>query len=176
MLRTVVLTGMVSRESTEPGLDAVAERVGQQATEAFRILGNETRLAILLALWDAQEPGGPVSEDEGMALSFSALRERLGRPDSGQFNYHLNKLVGPFVEQSEAGYTLTPPAEQILHTILAGTLTDAPSLDGELVDVGCYRCGAPTVVDYEDGALTWYCTSCEGAFQNPDSPPGNLGY
>jgi hypothetical protein len=156
------------------GLDAVAETVGEQAIEAIKALANETRLAILIALWDAQDPSRITSEDEDMALSFSTLRERLGRPDSGQFNYHLKQLVGPFVDQSEEGYTLTTPAEQILHTILAGTLTDAPSYDGEPVDVGCYQCGAPTVVDYEDGMLTQRCTSCEGVVRGPSSPPGTL--
>lgn len=175
MTRTMVFGNMVGENSIEPGLDAVAETVGEQVIEAFEVLGNETRLAILLTLWEAQEPGGPTAEAEDVALSFSALRERLGRPDSGQFNYHLGKLVGPFVGQSDEGYTLTTSAERILHAIFAGALTDPSSFDGEPIDTGCYRCGAPTVIDYEDGMLLQRCTSCEGGFQGPRLPPRTLG-
>lgn len=165
---------MVGKYTFESALDAVAETVGEQTTEAFEVLGHETRLAILLTLWEAQNPGGPVSEPTDVTLSFSDLRERLGRPDSGQFNYHLKKLAGTFVEQSDEGYTLTTPAERILHTVFAGILTDPPSLDGEPTDVECRQCGAPTVIDYEDGMLVERCTSCEGASQNPNHPPGTL--
>ncbi len=100
--------------SPETPLNTVAERVGEQTADAFEILGNETRLAILFALWEAMDPGSPLSEPSDPAVSFSDLKERVGIRDSGQFNYHLDKLVGPFVDQSEEGYTLTNSAEQIL--------------------------------------------------------------
>ena len=174
MSQTMVSIDMAGENTFESALDAVAETVGEQTTEAFELLGNETRLAILLTLWAAQEPGRPVSDAEDVVVSFSELRERLGRPDSGQFNYHLTKLVGQFVEQSNEGYTLTPAADQILHTVFAGALTDPPSFDGEPIDAGCPQCGAPTVIDYNDGMLTQRCTSCEGIFRGPDLPPGTL--
>jgi DNA-binding transcriptional ArsR family regulator len=47
--------------------------------EAFAVVGNETRLAILEALW--RSPERPVT--------FSDLRRRVGMRDSAQFNYHL---------------------------------------------------------------------------------------
>jgi DNA-binding HxlR family transcriptional regulator len=61
------------------------EAVARTAAEAFEVLGNEIRTAMVLELADA----GP--------LSFSELRERVGVTDSGRFNYHLEKLVGRFV-------------------------------------------------------------------------------
>lgn len=51
--------------------------------EAFAVLGNEIRVDILRALWEAGEP-----------LAYSELQERIGVCDSGRFNYHLRKLVG----------------------------------------------------------------------------------
>jgi hypothetical protein len=56
---------------------------------AFRLLSDETRVGILRGLWEA-------SND---AVSFSELRERVGTPDSGQFNYHLGKLREHFVSK-----------------------------------------------------------------------------
>lgn len=46
---------------------------GNRASEAFSILSDETRLSVLLALWEAF---GPVAANN--AVSFSDLRERLG--------------------------------------------------------------------------------------------------
>jgi DNA-binding transcriptional ArsR family regulator len=53
---------------------------GLSPDAAFSVLGDETRLRILRTLGDATD-----------LLSFSELRERLGRPDSGQFNYQAVK-------------------------------------------------------------------------------------
>lgn len=88
-------------DSFDSPLEAVARRVGEQTTDAFEILGNDTRLAILLALWEAKEPGPPFAEPSERAVSFSELRDRVGVKDSGQFNYNLDKLVGAFIEQAE---------------------------------------------------------------------------
>lgn len=161
-------------DSSETPLNTVAESAGEQTAEAFEILGNDTRLAILLILWEAQDPGPPLSEPSEEAVSFSDLRERVGIHDSGQFNYHLDKLVGTFVEQTEDGYSLTTSAEQILRAVFAGTLADPPPLDGEPIDVECFHCGASTVIDYSDGVLDVRCTSCDGTFHEPDDPPGIL--
>ena len=35
--------------------------------------------------------------------TFSELREAVGMRDSGQFNYHLDKLLGTFVRVTEEG-------------------------------------------------------------------------
>jgi DNA-binding transcriptional ArsR family regulator len=69
--------------------------------EAFEALSDETRLGIVRALADRrrERPAAP-------ALSFSALRERVGVRDSGAFNYHLNRLLRTFVEKTDAGYEL----------------------------------------------------------------------
>jgi hypothetical protein len=80
---------------------AAAGAAGERATEAFATLGNETRLSILLALWEAYEPFVATN-----AVAFSELRERVGMRDSGQFNYHLDKLRGHFVRKTDAGYEL----------------------------------------------------------------------
>lgn len=157
-------------------LETVADLAGGEVIKAFELLSNETRLAILLALWEANDPGLPMDEAMEPTISFSELRERVGVRDSGQFNYHLDKLVGTFLMQTAEGYSLTDPAEQILHAVFAGMLTHHASFEGEPVAASCYQCGEPAVVDYEEGVLVKRCVNCEGNFQSPDTArDGMLG-
>lgn len=165
---------MADVNSSSSPLESVADTVGERATEAFGILGNETRLAILLVLWEAQDPSPSFSDSSEPTLSFSELYDRVEIGDSGNFTYHLDKLVGLFVREIDDGYTLAPPAERLLSVVLAGTLKDPPSFEGEPIDAECYRCGSPVVVDYRDTRFIRRCTNCEGIWQNPESPYGTL--
>lgn len=157
MDRVVLFVGMDDTRSAESPLDAATDTVGHRAIEAFSVLGNETRLSILLALWEAYVPFGDAN-----AVSFSKLRERLGRPDSGQFNYHLGKLEGYFVRKTDAGYHLTEAGHNIVQTVIAGTGIHTPSFDSEEVEKSCFRCGAPVEVTYEGEVTKVGCTECEG--------------
>jgi DNA-binding transcriptional ArsR family regulator len=71
--------------------------------EAFELLGDETRLAILRALADADEP-----------LTFTRLRERCGVADSGRFSYHLRRLCEYFVHETTDGYELEPAGDRVI--------------------------------------------------------------
>ena len=148
--------GVTDANNLGPSPEAAAR---SRATDVFGVLGHETRLAIILVLWETKIPGVPLTEQ---AMPFTELRERVGTRDSGQFNYHLDKLLGPFVERTTAGYVLTERAEQILHGVMAGTFTDASSFENEPIDARCEVCGGPVVIDYRDGIMTERCTSCPG--------------
>lgn len=65
------------------------------ADDAFSVLGSDTRIGILQALGNAQDP-----------RSFSELRTAVGIVDSDQFNYHLDKLKSRIVAQTDAGFRL----------------------------------------------------------------------
>lgn len=78
--------------------------------EAFAVLGNETRLAILLALEG--------TDDE---LGYSELKRQVGVYDSGRFNYHLNKLLGHFIEGSDDGYRLRDVGRRAAQAVVAET-------------------------------------------------------
>ena len=121
--------------------------------DAFSALGNETRLAILRALGDADEP-----------LPFSALYDRVDVSDSGQFNYHLDKLAGHFVRQSETGYELARPGSRVVEAVLSGAMTDTPVLEPTEVDHPCPFCGAPVEVTFRDERVELYCTECAGNY------------
>jgi DNA-binding transcriptional ArsR family regulator len=161
---------MVDTNSTESPLDAVSDVIGEQAVEAFELLGNEMRLAILLALWDALEP---FAKSNG--VSFSELRERVGTPDSGQFNYHLNKLEGHFIKSTDEGYKLHPAGERVTRVVLGGSGLENPALEPTEIGMPCPRCDASTVITYRDGRLFQLCTECGGNFGETDElPPGTL--
>jgi len=74
--------------------------------EAYALLADGTRVAIVRALGESDGP-----------RSFTALRERVGIRDSGRFNYHLQRLVGTFVERTECGYVLTEDGERVADSL-----------------------------------------------------------
>jgi len=143
---------------------------GDRATEAFKLLGDETRLAILLALWDAAEPHG--GDD---AVSFTDLRNRVGARQGGQFNYHLDKLVGQFVRKTDDGYALRRSGRKLVQSIIAGTGIEDPVLEPTEIDAPCPFCGAPTAITYERNYVYRVCTECEGDVDpGSDHPQGSL--
>jgi len=73
------------------------------AAETFSLLSDETRVRILVAL--SQAADDPVS--------FSDLRSRVGVDDSGQFNYHLDRLCERLVTKTDDGYLLTDSGEAV---------------------------------------------------------------
>lgn len=119
--------------------------------DAFAVLGNETRIDILRTLGESDEP-----------LSFSALRDRVGVRDSGQFSYHLDKLSGHFISKSDAGYALRAPGRRVVEAVLSGAVTETPAVDREGIKQACQLCGAPIEVRYHQEAVETFCTECGG--------------
>jgi len=160
---------MGGKQAVDAPLAAAAETSGERAAEAFSLLANETRLAILLALWEAYEP---YAADD--AVSFSALRDRVGIRQGAQFNYHLDQLVGRFVKKTAAGYTLRRAGHELVRTLVAGTGIEDASQDPVEISIDCPFCDAPTAVTYQDEWLYIVCTECDGGFQGGDRPEGML--
>ena len=131
------------------------------AEAVFSILGNETRLSILLSLWEAEET----------PLSFSALEDRIGSPDRGNFNYHLSQLTDRFVRSREAGYDLAEPGRQVARAVLSGIMVNDVTLDGTAIDDQCPYCGGTVELAYENDVLSARCTECVGVVGAPDTFP-----
>lgn len=128
---------------------------GLSPDAAFTVLGNETRIEILQTLGEADG-----------TLSFTTLRDRVGVPQGGQFNYHLEKLVGHFVEKTDEGYGLREPGRRVVQAILSGAVTDDPELDRTGIDDRCWWCGSPMEMSYVAGRLNLYCTDCDGTYDD----------
>lgn len=160
---------MARSDPSDSPLDAVS--AGERAMEAFELLADETRLSVLVALWESYAPFG-----ENAPVRFSELRGRVGTADSGQFNYHLGRLEGHFVESVEGGYRLREAGLVFVRSVIAGAGIEDSSLHPSEVDQSCTICGASVEVAYEDGWVYVRCTECEGlwAHGDEDGPDGQL--
>ena len=148
--------------SSNPGAADIAPE------EVFEILGNEIRMGILQALWEAYDP-----LTERGALSFSELRDAVEVSDSGQFNYHLDRLRDRYVERTDEGYELRPVGLKLVQSVIAGAGQEG-DFDPTPVDVSCQRCGSPTELTYDGGRVYHVCTACSGQFEAEEYPEGTL--
>ncbi|UPM42152.1 DUF7351 domain-containing protein [Halocatena salina] len=140
----------------------VTERLPPE--DVFSILGNETRIDIIQALWQA----------ENTPVSFSELQDRAAVADSGQFNYHLGKLVGTFVQRDEEGYGLTYAGRRIIGAILDGTYTKRVEIDPFEIGTSCSACGSSLEASYENDQFVVCCPNCTEAVLRFAFPPGVL--
>ncbi|AGN02946.1 hypothetical protein L593_15060 [Salinarchaeum sp. Harcht-Bsk1] len=131
--------------------------------EAFAVLSDDNRIAILRALWELDE----------YSASFSDLHDSVDVADSGQFNYHLGKLTDQFVRKTEDGYKLTAAGIRVVGAILGGAYTMAGSMDPVELDEPCPSCDGRWQFRYEDEFARMECESCSMAIQYP-VPPGTF--
>jgi ferredoxin len=154
---------------------------------ALSLLSNDVRAAVLWQLSEARGGGGPPP-----TLSFSELKS-LAAPDvdSSRFNYHLQQLVGPYVERVETdeawddadrpvpgmagdpeeGYQLTAEGTTLIRTIRAW------SAEGDVertlsIDQDCHHCGTGLTARYESAILVIECPGCEYLYDYNLTPPG----
>ena len=131
--------------------------------DAFAIVGNETRLEILEALWAADRPA-----------AFSDLRRSVGMRDSAQFNYHLDRLRGQFVRRTDDGYEFRQAGKAVVRAVLAGTYNQDPELEPFPVEGECVVCGGGLQASYRDEAFLIGCTECDRPHGTHSFPPGGL--
>ncbi|GEM_PF-341260 len=139
--------------------------------EAFSVLGNEIRLDIVRALWEA---GAANQYDDicgaEQTMSFTELRRRVDVRDNGKFNYHVSKLAPHFVRQTEDGYRLSGAGKRIARTVIAVSGEEEVDVSADL-DQDCPLCGAAMTAAYEDQWLRIECTECKGLFGD-ETPEG----
>jgi DNA-directed RNA polymerase subunit M/transcription elongation factor TFIIS len=131
--------------------------------EAFWLLGNQMRTAILRAVWESAEETN----------TFSEIRERVGSPDSGKFNYHLNKLVGHFLSKSAGGYGLTQAGREVVRAVMAGSITQHAEIGPAPIDAQCTDCGGTLVVRYDEYGVI-ECEECGEVVMWNEFPPAGL--
>jgi DNA-binding transcriptional ArsR family regulator len=132
--------------------------------ELFSVVGNETRVDVLRAFVERRRENceramaGEVDDVEAWeaTLSFSELQEAVGVEDSGQFNYHLQQLLGQYVAEHEEGYRLTMNGTTVAGTILSGGYRGI-ELDEQALDADCTVCEADVVAAYQAGAIVVRC-------------------
>ena len=130
--------------------------------DAFALVGNETRAAILRTLGETPHEG----------VSFSDLRSRVDPDiDSGRFNYHLSQLTGQFVEQDDDGYTLRSEGVTLYRLIRAGSVNRSATVDPFEIGLDCYFCDAAVEGEYEDGTFELRCPGCDHVYSHTQLPP-----
>jgi hypothetical protein len=100
--------------------------------EAFSLVGDETRMTILEALWHADDP----------PVQFSTLYALSETDTSAQFNYHLNQLTGHFVRKRTGGYELRTAGENVVRAVVAGSFNAHPAPGPIETADPCTRCVA----------------------------------
>ncbi|MDY6764503.1 MAG: winged helix-turn-helix domain-containing protein [Halobacteria archaeon] len=121
--------------------------------EAFNALGNEVRIRILQILGESDEP-----------IGFTELRNRVGHDDPGNFNYHLGKLEGHFVRETEDGYVIRKAGRRVIEAVLSGAVTEDVVMEPTRLDIPCPFCNADIEVRYLEERLLIRCTECVGSF------------
>ena len=129
--------------------------------ELFGLLGNETRMRIVRALWEAFDFSAYVTEDQ-VGTPFATLRERTGIEDSGNFNYHLGQLTGVLVADREDGYVLTPLGYNLMRAIERYATFEYDTVDEQVLDDACPFCGGDLVAEYRREVLGVRCRDCSG--------------
>lgn len=156
---------------------------------AVTLLSNEVRAAILWHLSERRGGQGPPP-----VLSFSELRQQAAPDtDSSRFNYHLQQLVGPYVERveddaawsdssrpipgmagdPEVGYQLTPEGTTLIRTIRAWS-AEGDADRSLAIDADCHYCGAGLTARYEAAILVIECPDCAFLYDYNLTPPGVL--
>jgi len=130
---------------------------------AFSLLGDATRLEIVSALHELPA---------GEATAFSALYEQVEVRDTGQFNYHLDRLVPHFVRKSEDGYSLTQRGSRVARAVTAGSYTESPERSPFDTDGACYACGENALLaSYRDERFSVECRDCGEVVLRLGVPP-----
>ena len=138
------------------------DSVSRFTHESFAAIANETRMEILRVLWIRRR------------ATFSELYDQVDVDDSGQFSYHLNKLLGHFVRKTEGGYKLTIAGSEIVTTILAHVEAENPLETPHELDTDCYSCGSPIQAVSADGWLRIDCQSCGKLYASYPIPVAGL--
>ncbi|WP_293033495.1 winged helix-turn-helix domain-containing protein [Natronococcus sp.] len=131
----------------------------------FDLFSDETRVEILRALAERLR-----ENPEDPTVGFADLRRRVGVRDSGNFNYHLQKLEGRFVRGTTDGYRIAPAGLLVVTALITGVYGEGTQLGPVELDDTCPGCAKPFTATYEDGLLVVTCPN-DHVFRNA-LPPG----
>ncbi|EMA53426.1 MULTISPECIES: winged helix-turn-helix domain-containing protein [Halococcus] len=146
-------------------MSAQAER-RPTPTEAFEVLGHETRLAIIEELAKPRRTEWRVA-----GLPFAELRKAVGVEDAGTFNYHLQALQDHFVGKLDGEYVLRNAGFYLAGAIRAGTYTERIEPRRTETDQECPEHEAAIEAVYEDGFFRLECPE-HGMISANALPPG----
>lgn len=131
-------------------------------SKAFAALSDPTRIAILRALWEAED----------RSATFSELRAAVEMDDSGGFNYHLSTLRDRFINKTDDGYRLRLAGTRVVGALLSGAYTQSSSAQSVAMDQPCPLCDGPLTFQYENEQAIVDCNDCGQVSIEVGVPPG----
>jgi len=141
-----------SDDGSDAGAGEGDENLAAEA-DLFELVSDETRLAILRELVAYRRETSPNDY-----VGFADLRKRVGRRDSANFNYHLDRLVGRFVEKADEGYRITFQGASVVSPLLAGTYRQTGRREFDPAGT-CPFCDKPLTGFVEEGLITVTCAN-----------------
>ncbi|MFP8958919.1 ArsR family transcriptional regulator [Natrialbaceae archaeon A-CW3] len=135
-------------------------RIDPAMVDAIGALGNEQRLEILLTLAETAHD----RQEQWHAMSFTGLYEAVEIDSTSQFSYHLSKLVGPFVTETDDGYRLTYGGDKLVRALRSGIYESTTGFEERTVSGTCIFCETDALVaTLEDELFVIRCDACDSS-------------
>lgn len=146
--------------------------------ELFGLLGNKTRANILRVFGERY-----IRQNQAPIYSFSELRSSIDdEVDPSQLHYHLQQLVGQYLEETDGGYRLRSKGATVFVALRSGLLgkhegysTVDDQYEGDKsVGIGfdCHYCQSSVEVTIGDGAVLVHCSDCEYVYDTMEPMGG----
>lgn len=149
------------------GWNSERRRDPSAQVDVFELVSDPSRVAIVRALGEHQRQS-PRSE----SLRFSELQTKAGIADKGNFNYHLDRLVGRLVRKENGRYALSPQGHRLYAALAAREYDLDLTWGAEPIQGNCSWCGGPLdEAAYRDGQL-WI--ECVRGHRSTSSIPATL--
>ncbi|SDR17794.1 ArsR/SmtB family transcription factor [Natronobacterium texcoconense] len=132
--------------------------IDEEAVDAIASLGNRQRLEILLALAEREHE----LQVRGNSMSFTELYDAVEVGSSSQFSYHLERLVGQFVAETDDGYRLTYSGDKIVRAVLSGLYEEISEFEDERISGACVFCEeSGLLATLDDEQFVVRCETCD---------------
>jgi hypothetical protein len=143
----------------------------ETASDAFKPLGNETRVAVLRAMFETGN-----GNLRPTTRTFSELFEATEESTTAGFAYHLRQLVGPYLrKRDDETYELTYAGLQVGRGLAAGTYTDSVDREPVELDESCPLCEETELsLHVTDNVATVGCGACDRELLALPFPPGGF--
>ncbi|MFB6197529.1 MAG: ArsR family transcriptional regulator [Halobacteriaceae archaeon] len=157
----------------QEGAHMTAENPGSSEDDSsiedpFAIVGNEIRAEIIRIFGDRR-----FEQRSRPEMSFSEIQSAISVDiHSSQFNYHLQRLVGNFLEGTDDGYQLRPEGHALYKTLIAGTFDRRSSATSRDAGFECHFCPGEVKAIFEAGLVRIVCPDCAHMYDVATIPPG----
>ncbi|KDE59276.2 ArsR family transcriptional regulator [Halostagnicola sp. A56] len=156
-------------EETTGGSETASAEIVSDPSDAFQALGNETRMGILETMLER-------ADETETGVTFSELFEASAADTSAGFAYHLEQLVGPYLEKDgDEHYELTYAGRKIARAIATGAYTRRVDHPPVSLAESCPFCSEQSLTAQStDNIVAVACENCGRSLLRLGFPPSGL--